>query len=316
MLFKSFDWHVGKRVVPDSIMGDVLILLQGKARAIHDRLVREWSRILGLPRNRPPLQFLCDEEETNYITQPRDAIPIYQAISHALEGPDTTTVVVVCRVFIDAFACVGGDTLAAMHAFESAHVYAIQLSTNAGRFRRLTANVREFNQVLSTHGRTTVGTHRAHAIGTDIRSFLTQRALGLLSDTNANGILYLDPPWGVDPLNPGTVSPLDDIHHFLDINVFRPLFFLRDSDSLPLLIVLKLPLEAEDIRAWPALREHYHLNNRLSIRNRFYVHIFKKNSHHPTGTQHHAHHAQIASTLQDLDKRLKRLELSCEKNPP
>ena len=300
------------------MIASIMELLQGKARAIHDRLVREWSRILGLPRNRPLLRFECDEEETNYITQPRDAIPIYQAISHAM-GPLT------CRVFIDAFACVGGDTLAAMHAFESADVYAIQpnrpAARNAGRFRRLTANVHEFNEVLLLARNRRTRSRRAHAIGTDIRSFLAERAHDLFSsadtsnsssNNNSNGILYLDPPWGVDPLNPGTVSPLDDIQHFLDLNVWRPLF-LRDSTGMPLLIVLKLPLEAEDIRAWPVLHEHYHLNNRLSIRSRFYVHIFKKNSHRPTGTKQHA---QIASTLQDLDQRLKRLELSCEKNPP
>ena len=217
-----------------------MLLLRGKARAIHARLVQEWSRILGLKWNRP-LKFECDEEEANYITQPRDAIPIHQAMAQAM-GPVT------CKVFIDAFACVGGDTLAAMHEFSSANVYAVQLSEPAryaARFGRLTANVREFNRLLADSGGERM---RARAVGTDIGSFLTHPQALYLSSADAGSILYLDPPWGVDLLNPERASPMEDIQHFLDTHVWKP---LQKIACYPLLIVLKLPMEAEDIRAWP-----------------------------------------------------------------
>lgn len=244
--------------------------LHGKAKAIYDRLVREWSIFLRLPKTRR-LKFECDDEETNYITQPRDAIPIGRSISEAIIYPATT-----CRVFIDAFACVGGDTLAAMDRFDSADVYAIQINTGryAQRFQRLQKNVEEFNQVVP--GRFS---RRAYAIGTDIRSFLKEKAPSILSNTdNENcSILYLDPPWGVDPANAAITSPLDDLDRFLTINVWIPMQeSLVDVVCLPLLIVLKLPLEADDIRHWPVLRENYQIATRLCIRQKFYVHIFKK----------------------------------------
>jgi hypothetical protein len=220
-----------------------------KARRIHEQFVDAWSGMLG---NR--LTFECDEEETNYITRPGDAAVIYPAIVRALRTRRA-------ECFIDAFACVGGDTLAAMYYLRRLPVHAVQLNdtpASEGRFARLAANVERFNRMI--RGRPA----RGYAHGTDIRSFLCEN-----TEILAGSILYLDPPWTVDSATTG-ISPLREIAAFLDAHVWRAL------RVCPGLIVLKLPAEAADVQDWPYLARHYSLAERVSPRGRFHVHIFQR----------------------------------------
>jgi len=70
-----------------------------------------WADAFKLKGNeRYRFRLECDMEETRYITRPRDAMMIDKAIEAALDGDEIIIVV-------DAFACVGGDTIAMMHAF-------------------------------------------------------------------------------------------------------------------------------------------------------------------------------------------------------
>jgi hypothetical protein len=222
--------------------------MTGKARHIHEQFVRAWSRMLG-----NSLTFECDEEETNYITRPDDAAAIYPAIVRAADKAEC---------FIDAFACVGGDTLAAMYYLRQLPVHAVQLNdtpASEGRFARLAANVERFNRMIP--GRPA----RGCAHGTDIRSFLCEN-----TEILAGSILYLDPPWTVDSAAATGISPLREIAAFLDAHVWRAL------RVCPGLIVLKLPAEAADVQDWPFLARHYSLTNRVSPRGRFHVHIFQR----------------------------------------
>jgi hypothetical protein len=224
--------------------------MTGKAGAIYGDFVRMWSRMLGRD-----LIFECNEEETNYITRPNDARLMYPAILGVSDESQSC--------FIDAFACVGGDTLAAMYYFKHLHMHAVQLNTPEfeGRFNRLTTNIRHFNRVVP--GRTAGG----YAYGMDINSFLSTHTEILLSS-----ILYLDPPWTVDSSGTG-ISPVGEISAFLNVHVWQA---LEKSGMFPPLIILKLPVEAEDVQDWGFLNRYYSFAGKVSPRGRFYVHSFQR----------------------------------------
>ncbi len=151
--------------------------------------------------------FECDDREADYITRPVDAKVIYQTMLRATRPSR-------CTHFIDAFACVGGDTLAAMFYFPHLHVHAIQLDEpreNHERFQRLTHNIATFNRLLPRRSGS------VQAYGTDIKSFLLSHAAVL-----NQSILYPDPPWELGPPGSG-ISLLRDISHFLEDHVFSAL---------------------------------------------------------------------------------------------
>jgi hypothetical protein len=223
--------------------------LEAKADTIRSGFVRDWSDMIRLREGFP---FECDDDEANYITRPVDAKVIYKAMLRATPSSRRTH-------FIDAFACVGGDTLAAMWYFPHLHVHAIQLDEtreNHERFQRLTHNIDTFNRLLPRRS-------PAQAYGTDIRSFLLSHAAVM-----NQSILYLDPPWELGPLGSG-ISSLRDISHFLEDHVFSAL-----TEKPPRVIVLKLPCGELDPRDWPFLHRNYELRGQVQPRSRFCVRFF------------------------------------------
>jgi hypothetical protein len=228
-----------------------------KGRVIRDDFVRSWSSKLHI---RGAFVFQCTPDETAYITRPRDAFPVYATMAAVLQRP--------CHTFIDAFACVGGDTLAAMNQFRNAEIYSIQISadkggerTNSERYGRLCENINTFKTIIPTR----------HAlvqpVGTDIGSFIqTYRPEKEMS------VLFLDPPWALGA-NPLEQSSIGDMYTFLNENVW---VHLIHGGIFPVLIVLKLPMDT-DVGEWPILRNYYNLQTTLTPRHKFCIHIFRRN---------------------------------------
>jgi hypothetical protein len=231
---------------------------QRKADHIITEFIGNWSRRLRLPSSNS-FEFECTTEETLYITRPDDAALIHNAIAKAMSG-------IRCKSFIDAFACVGGDTLAAMNQYKDARVYAVQRNTanEPGRFDRLTKNIDTFNKIVK--GRTVPDS--VVPIGTDIRSFLSS----IPADSSIS-ILYLDPPWSLTP-NTTRYSTDKEIETFLDQEVWLP---LQENRNYPFIIVLKLPrrLQRNESVTWPKLQRNYREHDYIPPRRKFHVYILR-----------------------------------------
>ena len=229
--------------------------MTGKACKIYTTFLKEWPRQLSL---RDGFPFQCSPEETDYITRPNDARVIYPMIVSATRGSR-------CSHFIDAFACVGGDTLAAMYYFPILNVHAIQIVSTGHeqeRFERLRNNVATFNRIMSTRQGS------AQAYGTDIKSFLLAH-----SHIMNQSILQLDPPWELGPLGSG-ISSLNDMGLFLEEHVFSA---LRERSDRPLFIVLKLPQGSIETGEWRYLHLNYRLIRQVEPRGKFIVRVFGLN---------------------------------------
>lgn len=265
-----------------------------KAELIRKKFIETWSSVLKIDG----FDFECTDEETMYLTNARDAIYIHTAVKQILVGA--------CTMFVDAFASVGGDTLAAMHLFRDAQIHAIQPSFQGdnGRFRRLKNNIQKFAERLISPPKT-VTPHN-----TEIKEYLNS-----LRDSSAISILFLDPPWTLpanvrdnaalldhgrvefdnedvkytseDPDDGMWILNDEQIHRyntptqmlaFLNENVFQPLLTKK---IFPDVIVLKLPgfPTSPDIKSFisslsPA---SYLLVQHLLPRKKYAVFIFKKN---------------------------------------
>ena len=188
------------------------------------------------------------------FTRPGDAIKIQEAIGEALKSDN-------CTCFIDAFACVGGDTLAAMNQFTGAEIFSVQVNTGTGRVERLRHNVNMLQDIIPR-----TGTVQVEAM--DIETFI----LGLAPRSDVS-VLYLDPPWAMGP-DPVTYSNPVVINHHFERKVWTP---LRRKAITPLLIVLKLPGNPTlpTIEAWPTLLGvQYRRIECLGFRN-YAVHILR-----------------------------------------
>ncbi len=223
---------------------------QVKAEYLKEDFVNRWSGRLAVTR----FAFECDTDEASYMTRPGQAFKIHEEIAHALQGDQ-------CETFIDAFAGVGGDTLAAMDQFKQAHIFAIQpdVEGDQGRFMRLKQNIETFKGVVK--GR--INTDSVTAKHMNINTFLTDWHTTI-------SILYLDPPWalGKDKHN---YSPAAIIESFLDKNVWEPL--QKSKEIHPLCIVLKLPHNVRDgVESWPKLPDsvykqvkHFHPDSKFTM---------------------------------------------------
>ena len=199
--------------------------------------------------NAPGFKLVCDKEEVNYVTHPNDAVEIQNAI--AAIYPDV-------KVFVDAFACVGGDTMATAFIHNHAKIIAVQrvmVEKEVGRFQRLQHNVSTFQSYF----------HRRNIIecrAIDVAGFLS-------SYQEPISVLFLDPPWAVGK-DPVEISPVNEILEFLQTDVFTKL------TTLPSVICIKLP-KGELIRWNDILQNEYQLHTTLKPRDRYGVYIFTKN---------------------------------------
>ena len=219
------------------------------------QFVQDWGRRLGVPT----FKFECTPEEWAYVSMPRDAVYIHSVIADALGENE-------CKVFIDAFACVGGDTVAVMNQFRGAQVFAVQKGNTAEeieRFGRLTQNIDYFQRIMSD---------RPHLVSLNrvgIRPFLTS-----LTPAQEVSVLYLDPPWALGE-DPHSYSPPEVVNSFLDTNVWTP---LRKKGINPLLIVFKLPGRPTYplIEDWPALGVKYSQVALIAPSQKFAVYILRR----------------------------------------
>jgi hypothetical protein len=240
-------------------------MYEAKSRHIINDFARKWSGIL----NTRSLQFECDTDEATYITRPKDAVYIHRSVAWALNKDP-------CTWFVDAFACVGGDTLAAMNQFKEANISAVQRTMDereSRRFDRLCQNIEVFKRIVQ--GRNPDS--KVNAIGKDIQSFIEE--IDPVSDIS---VLYLDPPWVLTPGQPSYSTPAE-IESFLDTNVWTP---LMKKTRHPLVIVLKLPTsDIRDIVSWPKLSTNYTLCAHISPRDRYSVYILRRNDDQPQPLQ-------------------------------
>lgn len=170
--------------------GDLLVL-DGAARALWSHAVpydadeHRYSVVIRPMRNRAeaqwlghlpaPLRFAMTDEEARYVTLPDDAVRIQRRLANLWSG----------RLLVDAFACVGGDTLAAALVHRRARIVAVQRADTdeeRARFGRLVDNVRAFRPLCHR-------TQRIECVAQDAGAFLGG------ADYGDDWALYLDPPW-------------------------------------------------------------------------------------------------------------------------
>jgi hypothetical protein len=234
--------------------GDVETQIQ-KANYKQKLFVQHWGRLLGVS----DFKFECTPEEWAYVSMPRDAMYIHEVIAQALEGEE-------CKVFIDAFACVGGDTVAAMNQYRGAQIFAVQKNTTSDekeRFDRLTHNVNFLEENIP--GRR----FPVNLNGVDIKTFITS-----LTPAQEVSVLYLDPPWALGQ-DPHTYSNPVVLNHFLGSNVWTP---LREKGIRPFLIVLKLPGKPTYplIESWPDVGIRYGQVALIAPSKKFAVYILRR----------------------------------------
>jgi hypothetical protein len=225
-----------------------------KAGHISRDFIVKWAQYLQVnPRD---FDFKCSDEEAMYITRPSDATYIHKAIEGALIEDK-------CTVFIDAFACVGGDTLAAMNQFNDSEIYAIQIDTGTGRIDRLENNILMFQRNMQNR------TGRVHLIKNGIKTFLT-------GYDKTISVLYLDPPWALGEDHSSYSHPVV-LNDFLNTNVWTP---LRTKEIYPLLIVLKLPGNPTSpvIEEWPTFpsKTRYRQIGYLTPSGKYAVYILRR----------------------------------------
>jgi hypothetical protein len=226
-----------------------------KSDYIIQDFVRLWSSILRIP----PFRFECNAEESTYITRPLHAEKIHRYSSMALDRP--------CTLFIDAFACVGGDTLASMNQFKQADIFAVQRidANEHGRFDRLQRNIEVFKDIVQRRRPGSI----VEAIGLDIQSFIRSYDKPL-SD---HSILYIDPPWVLNPAET-TYSTAAQINSFLTTEIWTP---LDQTQTYPSVIVLKLPHDnIRNIASWPKLRAQYAYFSHYTPKRNFTAYILKR----------------------------------------
>lgn len=215
----------------------------GKARHIRGKFSSEWAEIL---ERRVTLE--CSDEETVYLTRPNDAMKIQRIISKHVDRVE---------VVVDAFACIGGDSLAIMCVHPSADLYAIQRvksDVERDRFSRLGSNIRKVRNILRRPG-------RVNWVDSDVGNFL-------MKFDQSISVLYLDPPWAVGS-DPSKISPLSEIRRFLENNVFNHL----RKDAYPRAICFKLPFKARDIENWPGLTVPYVSVGYKFMRESYHIHV-------------------------------------------
>ena len=215
-----------------------------KAQHISEQFEKLWTNILGKRVN-----LLCDDKETTYLTQPYDALEIQTEIAKHTGN---------LKVIVDAFACIGGDSLAAIYIHRNADVYAIQRVESAEereRFQRLVHNLTQFRGVFRRTGRVTW-------YQTDIGHFLTwfQSPISLL---------YLDPPWALG--EDTRIASSDEIRDFLTHNVFNSL----QGKAPPRMICFKLPHKVHNITEWPHLQAQYAEVKYIHMRGKYHVYILQ-----------------------------------------
>jgi hypothetical protein len=165
-------------------------------------------------------------EEARYISQPSETlrrnIELFQLFNRRID-----------ITIIDAFACVGGDSVSLMKTFPSCHLHSVQRGETAEekqRFERLCLNIGKAQKTFAPEA--------------DFHPYMLPISIafsGISQFVREVDLLYLDPPWYDEN---GQLS-LNSMCTLLRDNVFDPMF---STGIIPKFICLKLDFRPTDLQ--------------------------------------------------------------------
>ena len=214
-----------------------------KATVVKARFVDFW-RVFSKDMT---MELMCSDEESRHITNPKDSEQMCIAMASILHSRP-------CKLhFIDAFACVGSDALAASAFLGSTFLVDIlcvqPTDAEPGRYERLQHNMFAMKTAVPII-----------TFPMDIKRFLN-----VYSATFGGGdsILYLDPPWDSQ-----------DIAAFIDTNVLRP--WKKNGWKQPALVCLKIPMVLHNMAKLlgDRLGGEYECFGDLHVRSKYFYSFF------------------------------------------
>ncbi len=205
-------------------------------------------------------------EEARYITQPSETVTRNQALK-AIFGNKHITI-------IDAFACVGGDSISFIRTFaDGCALHAVQRADNEEEIRRC-ARLRN-NLHNATRGHRTI---EYHVYDHPIAETLPNIRRITHGDVD---LLFLDPPW----FDRGEKLSMENICILLASNVFEP---MKQCTLRPAVVCIKLDFNADELNSCETFRrmtQDYTIFRTVDVtRNHtpvYYFHILKHNMETP-----------------------------------
>jgi hypothetical protein len=226
------------------------------------------QRLLYDFRERFGIRMKCTEEEAKYISQPSETLERNMVLKNLFRARENI-------VIIDAFACVGGDSVSLMNAFKLCTIHSVQRTETheeKNRYDRLVTNMENARIIFAPCSAVTTYNNQ-------ISSAITQIKTNTAGD-NVD-LLFLDPPW----FDRGEKLDLTTMLFFLDSNIFTP---MKSVDLKPEVICMKLdfPLDVLN-KCEPFLNLLFTYNNVFTVpvvRNPrrppvYYFHIWSKDTH-------------------------------------
>jgi len=208
------------------------------------RLDRDFWRVFNLTME-------YTDEEAKYMSQPSETTERNEALKTLL-GDDKVTI-------IDAFACVGGDSVSFLKSFRKCSLHAVQRATTEEEIQRcdrLRNNIVAASEPLEASG--AEGNHQ----------YVYPRSISeALKDiqVNAHGdpisLLYLDPPW----FERGQKLDMESISILLNANVFIP---IESTNLQPRHICMKLDFSADDLKTctvFTGMMSKYELTKTINV---------------------------------------------------
>jgi hypothetical protein len=201
------------------------------------------------------------DEEATYMSQPAETLGRNELLRAQFQKDDIT--------IIDAFACVGGDSISFMHAFPRCKLHSVQRVATAEetlRYNRLCENVRNAQKQLMYQG------VQFHPYGCPIQGAFSQIREVVFEKID---LLFLDPPW----YDGNTELKLPMMTEFLGNYVFGPMSM---AGLMPEIICMKLVFSAVALRNnrdFVGLMRVYQLHETVPVlrggKAIYFFHIFK-----------------------------------------
>ena len=208
------------------------------------------------------------DEEATYISQPTETLARNEVLRKIFNRRDDISI-------IDAFACVGGDSISFMHAFSKCKLHSVQRTETAderNRYDRMCDNVGNAQKQVMYQG---VIFHHYDCPIDVAFSRIKENVVGKVD------LLFLDPPW----YQGERVLDATSMTWFLRKNVFQPII---EADLMPEIICMKLSFSAVELRNsrhFMQLIDGYILHKSVPVyrgtkRIAYFFHIFRQ--HRPT----------------------------------
>jgi hypothetical protein len=202
-------------------------------------------------------------EEAKYISQPKETLERNAILKRIFGDRGDITV-------IDAFACVGGDSVSLMYEFRLCHLHSVQRGETADekqRFDRLCRNVTMAKNKFAPGSSVHIHKLPISDAFSEIKKSVTKVEL-----------LYLDPPWyDVD----GRLN-LESMCVLISENIFDP---MHSCGIEPEFICLKLdfkPIDLQTSDSFKALIKRYKFVSNVGVKRKtgappvYYFHILGK----------------------------------------